>query len=102
MRPRPCVNGRAREAILKGCVPFAGGDRTGLAGWGGRIRNLAFRMIVIRTRGCRSRASASVEPFGPSAKLRVRNAESGDCPKRNAVQLHERCDLICPDLRKVL
>ena len=36
------------------------------------------------------------------AKLRVRNAESGDCPKRNAVQLHERCDLICPDLPKVL
>jgi hypothetical protein len=26
----------------------------------------------------------------------------GDCPKRNAVQLHERCDLICPDLPKVL
>ena len=26
----------------------------------------------------------------------------GDCPKRNAPQLHERCDLICPDLPKVL
>ena len=26
----------------------------------------------------------------------------GDCPKRNAAQLHERCDLICPDLPKVL
>ena len=26
----------------------------------------------------------------------------GDCPKRNAPHLHERCDLICPDLRKVL
>jgi hypothetical protein len=26
----------------------------------------------------------------------------GDCPKRNAHQLHERCDLICPDLPKVL
>ena len=25
-----------------------------------------------------------------------------DCPKRNATQLHERCDLICPDLPKVL
>jgi hypothetical protein len=25
-----------------------------------------------------------------------------DCPKRNAPQLHERCDLICPDLPKVL
>jgi hypothetical protein len=26
----------------------------------------------------------------------------GDCPKRNAPQLHERCDLICPDLPKAL
>jgi len=26
----------------------------------------------------------------------------GDCPKRDASSLHERCDLICPDLPKVL
>jgi hypothetical protein len=26
----------------------------------------------------------------------------GDCPKRNAARPHERCDLICPDLPKVL
>ena len=26
----------------------------------------------------------------------------GDRPKRDAPQLHERCDLICPDLPKVL
>jgi hypothetical protein len=26
----------------------------------------------------------------------------GDCPNRDAPQLHERCDLICPDLPKVL
>ena len=26
----------------------------------------------------------------------------GDCPNRDATQLHERCDLICPDLPKVL
>ncbi|MEA3068652.1 MAG: hypothetical protein QOD29_98 [Alphaproteobacteria bacterium] len=26
----------------------------------------------------------------------------GHCPKRNAAQLHERCNLICPDLPKVL
>ena len=24
----------------------------------------------------------------------------GDCPKRNAAHLNERCDLICPDLPK--
>jgi hypothetical protein len=26
----------------------------------------------------------------------------GDCHKRNAAQLRERCDLICPDLLKAL
>src|ERR1700730_8970361 len=26
----------------------------------------------------------------------------GDCPKRNAAHLNERCDLICPDLPKAL
>ena len=25
-----------------------------------------------------------------------------DCPRRDAPQVHERCDLICPDLPKVL
>jgi len=27
---------------------------------------------------------------------------NGDCPKRDAHSLHERCDLVCPDLPKVL
>jgi hypothetical protein len=27
---------------------------------------------------------------------------NGDCPKRDALSLHERCDLICPDLPKIL
>jgi hypothetical protein len=26
----------------------------------------------------------------------------GDCPKRNHPQMQQRCDLICPDLPKVL
>jgi hypothetical protein len=30
------------------------------------------------------------------------DAGIGDCPKRKAPQLHERYDLICPDLPKVL
>jgi hypothetical protein len=25
---------------------------------------------------------------------------NGDCPKRDAPQMHDRCDLICPDLPK--
>jgi hypothetical protein len=27
---------------------------------------------------------------------------AGDCPNRDAPQLHDRCDLICPDLPKVV
>ena len=27
---------------------------------------------------------------------------NGDCPRRDEHSLHERCDLICPDLPKVL
>jgi hypothetical protein len=30
------------------------------------------------------------------------NDLKADCPKRDARQLHERCDLVCPDLPKVL
>ena len=26
----------------------------------------------------------------------------GDCPKRDAHSMHERCDPVCPDLPKVL
>ena len=26
----------------------------------------------------------------------------GDCPRRDAHSLHERCDVLCPDLPKVL
>jgi len=29
-------------------------------------------------------------------------AVGDDCPRRHAPQLHDRCDLICPDLPKVL
>jgi hypothetical protein len=25
---------------------------------------------------------------------------NGDCPKRDAFQLHDRCDLVCPDLTR--
>ena len=27
---------------------------------------------------------------------------NGDCPKRDAHNVHESCDLVCPDLPKVL
>jgi hypothetical protein len=27
---------------------------------------------------------------------------NGDCPKRDEPQMNDRCDLICPDLPKVI
>ena len=34
--------------------------------------------------------------------MKWRKQRNGDCPKRDAHSLRERCDLICPDLPKVL
>jgi hypothetical protein len=44
-----------------------------------------------------------IEKYGRRGHMmKWRNQLNGDCPKRDAAQLHERCDLICPDLPKVL
>jgi hypothetical protein len=34
--------------------------------------------------------------------MRWKEGLAADCPKRDAHALHGRCDLICPDLPKVL
>jgi hypothetical protein len=34
--------------------------------------------------------------------MKWREMLNADCPKRDASQLHDRCDLVCPDLPKVL
>ena len=34
--------------------------------------------------------------------MKWREMLSADCPKRDATGLHNRCDLVCPDLPKVL
>jgi hypothetical protein len=44
-----------------------------------------------------------IEKYGPKANMmRWKEQLNGDCPRRDAHGLHERCDLICPDLPKVL
>jgi hypothetical protein len=35
-------------------------------------------------------------------RIRFRKRKIHDCPRRDALGLHERCDLICPDLPKIL
>jgi hypothetical protein len=44
-----------------------------------------------------------IEKYGRQANMmKWKEQLNGDCPKRDAPQLHDRCDLICPDLPKVL
>jgi hypothetical protein len=47
--------------------------------------------------------SKLIEKYGRSGHMmKWKELLNGDCPKRDAPQLHDRCDLICPDLPKVL
>jgi hypothetical protein len=44
-----------------------------------------------------------LEQYGREGSMMAwREQLSVGCPKRDAPQLHDRCDLICPDLPKVL
>ena len=44
-----------------------------------------------------------IEKYGRKANMmKWKQQLNGDCPRRDAPQLQERCDLLCPDLPKVL
>ena len=44
-----------------------------------------------------------IEKYGRDGHMmKWKEQLNGDCPKRDAPQLQERCDLLCPDLPKVL
>jgi hypothetical protein len=44
-----------------------------------------------------------IEKYGRNANMmKCKEQLNGDCPRRDAPQMHDRCDLICPDLPKVL
>jgi hypothetical protein len=44
-----------------------------------------------------------IEKYGRKANMmKWKEQLNGDCAKRDAHSMHERCDLICPDLPKVL
>ena len=51
----------------------------------------------------RYRVRKRIEKYGRKANMmKWKQQLNGGCPKRDAPQLHERCDLLCPDLPKVL
>ena len=44
-----------------------------------------------------------IEKYGRDGHMmKWREQLNGDCPRRDAPQLYDRCDLICPDLPKVI
>jgi hypothetical protein len=44
-----------------------------------------------------------IEKYGRNGNLmKWREMLNADCPKRDAHSLHDRCDVVCPDLPKVL
>jgi len=44
-----------------------------------------------------------IEKYGRKGNMmKWREQLNGDCPRRDAHSMMERCDLICPDLPKVL
>jgi hypothetical protein len=44
-----------------------------------------------------------IEKYGRNANMmKWKEQLNGDCPRRDAPQMLDRCDLICPDLPKVL
>jgi hypothetical protein len=59
----------------------------------GTILWMNFLSRIVRRVDCRGRKGNM---------MKWREMLNADCPKRDASQLHDRCDLICPDLPKVL
>ena len=47
--------------------------------------------------------SRLIEKYGRKANMmKWKEQLNGDCPRRDAHSMHKRCDLVCPDLPKVL
>ena len=64
-------------------------------------------MLRVECPKCSRKGSYSVrkliEKYGRKANMmKWKEQLNGGCPKRDARSITERCDLICPDLPKVL
>jgi hypothetical protein len=60
---------------------------------------VTFRQIFVRLGHVRQ---LPLLPQGSKAMMKWKEQLNGDCPRRDARSLHERCDLICPELPKIL
>ena len=64
-------------------------------------------MLCVECTRCQRKGRYSIAKlitqYGRKANMtKWRELLSSDCSKRNVSRLHDRCDLICPDLPKVL
>jgi hypothetical protein len=72
----------------------------------GEVAARGARMIELRCGRCDRHGRLSVQrllaQYGANAPVRsAMQDQIGDCPKRNATQIQERCDLYCPTLAQL-
>jgi hypothetical protein len=66
---------------------------------------LGVLLVECSRRGRKGRYSVRklIEQHGRDGSMMAwKEGLNSDCPKRAAAQMHARCDLMCPDLPKVL
>src|SRR5262249_41071456 len=77
----------------------------GTVPWGGTYvsvaRHASGRMRAVALQGIQGGQSSCAVSSGGNMSEWMSDLQ-GDCPKRDAPQLHGRCDLICSDLSNVL
>jgi hypothetical protein len=68
----------------------------------GKLDMLRVECTRCQRKGCYS-VLKLIQQYGRKGNLmKWMEMLNSDCPKRDAAQLRERCDLICPDLPTVL
>jgi hypothetical protein len=72
-------------------------------GIGGKLDVLRVECATCDREGARYHVHKLIAKHGRKGNMmKWRDKLSADCPKRDAHGLHDRCDLVCPDLPKVL
>src|SRR5262245_46744067 len=68
----------------------------------GRARHAPRRMYQMPPQGPLQRPQTHREIRTQGKHDEMEGTAKRPCPKRNAHSMHERCDLVCPDLPKIL
>jgi hypothetical protein len=92
-----------RDRVPGGSMPLCvGGDYLIFGDIQGKLDTLRVECTKCARKG-RYSVRRLIEKYGRKANMmKWKEQLNGDCPKRDAHSMLERCDLICPDLPKVL